>query len=201
MEVLVVESEPGAAAIASAQLEAAGHRVFRCHDAGARPFPCRGLNPGHCPLEENEIDVALTVRCRSNPRPTPFEDGVSCALRYRVPVVVAGRTAIDPFAPFPVAVAGVDDVVETCERAASGPQVGHEGIAVKALDQTLTLAEVPTEEATASVRRRGSGLQITLHVPAETPQKVRDVAAVRVVGGVRGYDPHAPRIEIICEDV
>ncbi|MGZ4690569.1 MAG: hypothetical protein ACXWAY_13165, partial [Acidimicrobiia bacterium] len=62
MEVLVVESEPGAAAIAIAQLEAAGHRVARCHEPGSRAFPCAGLDPGRCPLEEDAIDVVLTVR-------------------------------------------------------------------------------------------------------------------------------------------
>ncbi len=200
MEVLVLESEPGAAAIAIGQLEAAGHRVKRCHERGERAFPCVGLDPGTCPLEDDAIDVVLTVRSRSTARPSPLEDGITCALRRRVPVVVAGRTAINPFAQYAVTVAGIDDVVETCEQAATGPQVEHEAIATRLLVETLRSAGVPTEPAGASVRRSGRGLHITLHAPREASKKVRDVAAVRVAGAVRAFDPHAPRIEITCED-
>ncbi len=127
MDVLVVESDPGAAAVAIAQLQAAGHRVERCHEPGARAFPCAALNPGRCPLEDGEIDVVLTVRARSHPRPSQLEDGVTCALRQHVPVVVAGRTNLNPYARYDVAVAGVDDVVETCELAANGPQARPRG--------------------------------------------------------------------------
>jgi hypothetical protein len=201
MEVLVVESEPGAAGVAITELEAAGHRVQRCHEPGARAFPCAGLDPGRCPLEEGEIDVALTVRARPDSRPTAFEDGITCALRRHVPVVVAGHTTIDPFAQYPVTVAGTDDIVESCERAATGPQVGHEAAAMKALDQTLELAGLSTEPARASVRRSGQGLRVTLHVPPGTPKNVRDIASVRVVGAVRAFDPHAPQIEISCQDL
>ncbi len=201
MEVLVLESEPGAAAVAIADLEAAGHRVKRCHEPDDRSFACAGLDPGRCPLEDDAIDVVLTVRAHAGRRPSPLEDGVTCALRRRVPVVVAGRTTIDPFAQFPVTVTGIDDVVGTCERVATGHQPQHEGVAVKALDQTLGLAGIPTESAAASVRRTGDGLQITLHVPEETPKKVRDVASVRVAGAVRAFDPHARHIEIACEDL
>lgn len=200
MEVLVLESEPGVAAIASAQLQAAGHRVKRCHEGGARAFPCAGLDPGRCPLEDEAIDVVLTVRVRSSARPSPLEDGVTCALRRRVPVVVAGRTNVHPFAQFAVTVAGVDNIVESCERSVTGPQAEHEGIAARALRQTLDRAHLPTGAADASVRRSGRGLRISLHVPSDTPMKVRDIASVRVAGAVRAFDPHAARIEIICDD-
>ncbi len=201
MEVLVLESEPGAAAIAIAQLEAAGHRVRRCHEPGARAFPCAGLDPGHCPLEDDAIDVVLTVRARSSGRPSPLEDGITCALRRHAPVVVAGRKSISPFAQYPVTITGIDDVVDACERAATGPQIEHEGVATKKLDETLGHAGLGTEAAAASVRRNAIGLRITLHVPGETPKKVRDIASVRVAGAVRAFDPYAPRIEITCENL
>lgn len=200
MEVLVVESEPGAAAIAIAQLKAGGHQVKRCHEPGARAFPCAGLDPGHCPLEDDAIDVALTVRARTRPRPSPLEDGVICALRRRAPVVVAGRTTLNPFAPYPVTIAGVD-VVEACERAATGPQLEHEGVGTRVLEETLARAGLPTEAGRVLVHRSGSGLRITLSFPAETSKKVREIASVRVAGAVRAFDPHAPRIDISCEDL
>jgi hypothetical protein len=199
MEVLVLESEPGAADKATAQLEAAGHRIQRCHKPGARAFPCVGIDPGRCPLEQDPIDVVLTVRARPNLSPSASEDGVSCALRRHTPVVVAGRTTANPYAQYPVTVAGIDDVVAACERAVSGPQVEHESVATRVLDETLGHAGLASEAATASVHRTGEGLRITLLVPEETPRKVRDVASVRVTGAVRRFDPYAPRIEITCQ--
>jgi hypothetical protein len=201
MEVLVVESDPGAAVIAIAQLEAAGHSVRRCHEVGAPAFPCSGLEPGHCPLEESAIDVVLTVRGSGHARPTPLEDGVTCALRRHAPVVVAGRTTLNPFERYPVTLAGVDDIVGACERAAAGAQLGHEAVGTTALAQTLGHAGIPTAEAFVSVHRSGEGLRVQLHVPMETPKEVRDIASVRVVGALRGYDPYAPGINASCQDL
>lgn len=201
MDVLVVESEAGAASIAIAQLEAAGHRVERCHQPGTRAFPCAGLETGRCPMEHGAIDVALTVRPRPHPRPSPLEDGVTCALRRRVPVVVAGRTKLNPFSEYGAKLAGVGDVVDTCERAATGPQPGHEEVASTTLQETLTRAGLAADAARADVRRSGNGLRVTLHLPAQSTNYQRDVASVRVVGALRAYDAHSPRIEVECKEL
>jgi hypothetical protein len=185
--------------VAIAQLQAAGHRVERCHEPGARAFPCAALNPGRCPLEDGEIDVVLTVRARSHPRPSPLEDGVTCALRRHVPVVVAGRTGNHPFQQYDVAVAGVDDVVETCERAATGPQRDHEAAATRALHQTLDVAGLPLEGSRVEVHRTGAGLRANVYVPRETGKRQRDIVAVRVVGALRAFDRSTKHIEIDCE--
>lgn len=199
MEVLVVESEPAAGANAIAQLGSAGHQVKRCHEPGRRAFPCVGLDPGRCPLENDAIDVVLTVRARTNLRPSAFEDGVTCALRRHVPVVVAGRTAINPFAQYSVTDAGTGDVVDACERAATGPQLEHEGVASKELEETLRHNGLSTEAARVSVRRSGIGLRGTVLLPRETPKRVRDIASVRVVAALRAFDRQAPRIDIACD--
>jgi len=201
MEVLVVESDPGAALIAIEQLEAAGHRVRRCHEPGAPAFPCTGLDSGHCPLEEDSIDVVLTVRGPGHARPSPLEDGATCALRRHAPVVVAGSTTLNPFEEFPITIVGVDGIVEACERAAHGPQLGHEAVATTALAQTLDGSGIESADAYASVRRSGEGLRVVLHVPAETSKRVRDVASVRVVGALRAFDRTAPRIATACDDL
>ena len=200
MEVLVVESEPRAAASAALQLEAAGHQVLRCHEPDERVqgFPCVGLASGHCPLEEDDIDVVLTVRSGASPAPTALEDGVTCALRRRVPVVVAGRTAVNPFARWRVAVSD-GDVVGACERAAAARLLEHEAVATKALDWTLRYRGLPTDTASAVVRRDGGCLLVTLQVPSEAPKLVRDMAVVRVAGALRAFDPHAAKIDIGCE--
>jgi hypothetical protein len=200
MEVLVLESEPAAADAAIEALDAAGHTVVRCHDPGAGPFPCRGLDPGQCPLEHRPVRVVLDVRGRTSPRATALEDGVTCALRRRLPVVVAGKTAINPFAAFSVADAAGNDVVEACERAATGAQGDHQAVADRAL--AVTLENSGSEQTGESrVLRTADGLQVTLFVPPETARGTRDMAAVRVVGALRDFDRHARRIDIVCEDL
>ncbi len=145
MQVLVNESDPHAAGIATAQLEARGHQVKRCRDPeGSMGFPCVGLTADRCPLEDGAVDVALTVRADSHPSPTPLEDGISCALRRRIPVVVAGHTTSNPFAAFGAVAAG-HDVVGTCEQTAAARRSDHEGVASRALDWTLRFRDLPLE--------------------------------------------------------
>jgi hypothetical protein len=196
MKVLVLESETGAATIATAQLEQAGHQVLRCHEPGERAFPCRGLQGDGCPLDGEPVDVALTVRARPVGQPTALEDGVSCALRRHIPVVVAGRTTANPFSSFPVIVAG-RDVVEACERAAAGSLVQHEAVAQRALDESMRRAdEDRSESGWVEVTRRSGGLRATLHFPPGTPERLRAMASVRVVGALRAFDPSAAGIDV-----
>src|SRR3546814_11583513 len=100
MDVLLIQSRPGAARAAAESLEAAGHRVHLCHEPGEPAFPCKGLvDPSSCPLE-GHIDVALLVRPRIAPRTTAVEDGVTCALRAGVPLVEQGSQVLAPYAPW-----------------------------------------------------------------------------------------------------
>lgn len=197
MEVLVLESEPAAANAAIDALTAAGHTVVRCHDPGAEGFPCRALDPGACPLGRGSVRVVLDVRGRTSPHPTALEDGVTCALRHHLPVVVAGKTAVNPFAPFAVTDAAGHDVVAACERAADSGQAQHEAVASRALDATLRNAGLDGGEV--SVRRTDDGLVVTLRVPPEADTKTREVAAVRVVGAVRSFDRYANLIDVQVE--
>ena len=69
LRVLVIESEPGAAATACAELEAAGHTTFHCHEPHAPTFPCNTLISGkQCPLDTVDIDVALVARAVTRAR-------------------------------------------------------------------------------------------------------------------------------------
>src|SRR6478736_8118262 len=99
MEILVTESTSGVAESAAQQLEAAGHRVHRCHDGSSPAFPCAGLT-SECPLEATSIDLVLTVRGHVRTSPSPTEDGVACGLRRRIPVAVTGQTAMNPYERF-----------------------------------------------------------------------------------------------------
>jgi hypothetical protein len=91
LNVMVLESDPGASAEVECELTDAGHVVFRSHDAGASAFPCRGLvQQSECPVRSHAVDVALTVRSNHRSEPTTHEDGVARALMHRLPLVVAG---------------------------------------------------------------------------------------------------------------
>lgn len=199
MEILVVESEPRAADTAIVQLEALGHQVKRCHqpDAEEQSFPCIGLASGHCPLEEDAIDVVLTVRGHSHLNPTPLEDGITCALRRRVPVVVAGLTDPNPFERFGVTVAE-GSVTEVCEQVSTDARPDYGAVALKALDWTLNFRGLSIDDAHVAVNRVGRGLHVALHLPAGASKLVCSIAAVRVSGALRAFDSHASFIDVSC---
>jgi len=201
MDVLVVEAEPGAAAGAVAQLEAAGHRVHRCHDPGEAAFPCVGLlDDGACPLDTAPIDVALTVRAGHAGLPTIHEDGLRCALRRRLPVVVWGGADPGPLAEVQgtILAAPPADVVAVCEAAAR-EAADHARVATEMLRRTLEKAGVEPGAARASVTRREGRLAVLLDVPPGLPARLLDVLAVRVTAALREYDPHAAGIDVRTE--
>jgi len=195
MDVLVVESELGTADGAVEALERAGHRVHRCHRAGAPAFPCAGLTSAGCPLECGPIDVAVTVRFLPSRRPTLLEDGITCALRHRVPVVVAGRTPVHPFDDFDARTTAGFDVVRACEHAVR-TLPAHDEAARRALDATLARAEVDSERAAVSVGRVGGGLRVRLDLPTGIPATVAPMASVRIVAALRKFDPAAAGIDV-----
>ena len=95
--VLVVGTDDWAIQQAADGLQADGVRVLQCHQPGEPAFPCNALIEGRtCPLDIG-FDVALTVRGRPLTRPADGEMGVVCALRHRVPLVVAGMATNNPY--------------------------------------------------------------------------------------------------------
>ena len=120
LTVLVVGTEDWANEQAATVLESAGHVVLRCHEPGARPFPCNALISGQtCPLLVG-FDVVLAVRTRPAPVPSPGEVGVVCALGRNIPLVVAGLIGDKHFGDCATVVVGRnEDVVGACELAAA----------------------------------------------------------------------------------
>ena len=199
MNILVMESDPGAARQAVEDLEAAGHRVHRCHEYRAPAFPCVGLASNTCPLERAAIDVVLAVRSHVQPRPSATEDGIACALRRRVPVVVTGQTLLNPFEALG-AVPAEGDAVKACETVAAGPLLGHSAVAQGVLVDLFRLHGLPEDIGDVVVRRTSGRLDVTVHVGASVPNAIRTVAAVRITGALRSYDPYAAGIDIGCEE-
>jgi hypothetical protein len=200
VRVLVVESDRGAAVGPIADLQAAGHEVVRCHDTGQAAFPCNALaDDGSCPLETADgVDVVLDYRARPHPKPTAFEDGVSCALRRHVPLVVMGTSALNPYERWTTAVADTDDVVGACERAVARPIERLAGPARAEIRSRLRrqgmepgLADV----ADVLVRRARGQLDATVDIP-ETAIDTDESLAVAVAGVIRANDRFASRVNV-----
>jgi hypothetical protein len=194
MNVLVNEAEPGAADHAIELLEAAGHRVVRCHERGDASFPCAALVPGGtCPLRNPGVDVAVTVRRHPRARPSLLEDGIACALRARVPVVVSGTVLLNPYEELGAEVVEGEHVVGAVERMTVAASPNHSAIATDALRSAL---HSHTGDVIATVVRSRSGLQVELEaLPAVVRAAVKR-AIPRVIAALRDYDRGALRIDV-----
>ena len=198
LNVLVLESDPGAATIARHELEGAGHTVRMCHEPGCDAFPCNALRDDRtCPIVGQPIDVALDIRRRPRTQPTIREDGVACAIREHVPLVVAGPTMFSPFAQYATEMSDdTCDVVAACERAASAPLVRHGEVAGQALVATLERRSSEVD-ACVSVYRREGALFVSVAAAEELDQATKSMIAVRIVAALRAIDRYARGIDVV----
>jgi hypothetical protein len=200
LNVLLLESEPGAALVARDELETAGHNVRYCHEPGGPAFPCSALLEGHtCPLEGEAIDVALDVRRHPGSQPTLREDGVMCALREHIPVVIAGAPALSPYADYASATRDRNfDVVETVERMAGATLERHTTAAASALHDVLERRGIARTPDVAVRRLRGALLiSVSGADPLDVPTK--SMAAVRMTAAVRALDAHARGVDVVFD--
>ena len=203
MRVLVVESDRHAAANAVTDLQAAGHHVVRCHEQDLPAFPCNALCDGECPIDADAgVDVVVDYRSRPYPRPTAYEDGVTCALRHHIPLVVAGTSALNPFDKWATAIATRDDdIVATCERATQMPLERLAEPARAEVRRRLRLQPAVAETADVVVyRSKGGQLDAVVRVLDEAAE-MDDELAVAVAGVLRAHDRFAPRVNVAVERV
>jgi hypothetical protein len=197
LNVLVVESERGAAAGAIQELEGAGHSIHRCHEIGDDVFPCNALAEARdCPFDAAPIDVAVTVRAVPRSQPTVLEDGIVCAMKRHVPVVVTGRTALHPYEGWATETAPLNDVVAAVERAAGTEMPAHQAVARAALDLALSQRGVDPSCASVRVERHLRGLRVVLALPSSLSASDHDMIAVRVMGALRAADTTAAFIDV-----
>jgi hypothetical protein len=182
LDVLVVESHPGAGDAAATALEAVGHRVHRCHRPGSDAFPCVGVaEPGQCPVD-GALDVALVVRRGIQPRPSEYEQGVGCAIRAGVPLVEDGSDVLDPFAPWlHERVRG--DAVAACESAAADDALA--AVAETAMGPLLDAALVPRTEVGCRLERTAGRLVIRVRSTRPLDERLRGALGVRAHDAVR----------------
>lgn len=197
MRVLLVEGQIGEADQAEEVMVRSGHEVSRCHEPGAASFPCNGLLSGDCPLEHEAIDAAVLVRTDLADTRTPREDGVRCALRRHVPLVLAGDVGGSPYADW--ATESTDDIEElpaALERAGSALLGRHTRAARRSLQSVLVQHDLDPEGAEAEVYRSGNQLMVRLHPPVEVSKQVSEMAAVRAAGAIRDVDPYASKVDV-----
>jgi hypothetical protein len=202
MKVLLLEGEHGAADEVVRQLTVSGHEVTSCHDRDGESFPCEGMIDGHsCPLDGEGVDVALVVRGELSPSLTAREDGVRCALRRHVPLVLAGVTDGSPYVGWATAMQeGVDEVVGVVEDAAAAPLERHGAAAQRAIVDLLVQEGIDTSAVTVEVHRRRAQLRATVHHAVPLEQRVADALAVRVQAALRGLDAYATKIDVVVDE-
>lgn len=195
LNLLVLESHAGAADHSIDQLEAAGHRVHRCHDDG-RAFPCVGVSsPSECPIDQH-VDVALLVRRGVAPATTPLEDGVPCALRAGIPVVEDGTDLLDPYAEhLTTRVAHGESVVEACERAVVEAMEPLEADVAAALVPFLEANGMQAGDVGVRLEPLGELLRIHLHTADLSPTLLGQLS-VKAVDTVRAMRRSWATIEV-----
>lgn len=200
LNVMVLESERGAAGEAERELIEAGHVVLHCHEAGAPAFPCVGLiDESQCPLRSHVVDVALTVRSRVRSQPADAEDGVRCALMQHVPLVVAGPSALDPYDGLETrALDRTYDVVSACEEAASAELTAH----ARRAEMVIVAAIGPARASVArvAVTRRTGGLFVEVTGIDDLSHEERETLVVRIYGALRAFDRTARTIDVVTGD-
>jgi hypothetical protein len=201
LRVLVTEDVRGAADEAVAELEQAGHTVLRCCEPTGAAFPCAALRDGsRCPLDA-QIDVALAVRRHSHPRPTRREVGVSCALKARVPLVVAGHGGCDPFAQWESEfLPRTHQIVEACERVARAPLWEHGRRADRAIREVLRTHGYRGVSAPVTVQRLDGRLVVHVRATKEIPKQLHGMISVRIVAALRDHDRDAAGIDVAITD-
>ncbi len=194
MRVLMLESHPGVASDAVAELTRAGHTIERCSTPDRR-FPCRGIaGAGDCPLD-GHVDVALMAR---DPGDSHLEYGAICAARSRVPVVALSAAAWDG-PEIPWSTVTDEHVTEACERAASDGGAHAAVVAARLVALGVVAAAelaAPLPDVAFAVDRRGPRLQMT--VTLTEPVRGREDEIVRVgAQALRDYDRQAAVIDVV----
>ena len=200
MRILVLESEGGTSEPVVDELMAAGHDVARCHDPAGPAFPCNGLKDHRdCPLDAGTISVAVLTgdHAPAHEHSESGEQGARCALRQYIPLVVVGHQKHSSVSSYATGfAAGPEAVVAAVEFAASSHLPRHEQVAVDAFRLALDTHGLTDVAARVQATLDDRGVRVVLLPSEKIPDKVAEVAGVRVAGAVRAIDPDAAMISV-----
>ncbi len=196
MKILMSEIATDQARVAASILKGAGHDVVTCGDVGHRAIACAALRGEACPIETQDIDVALYVD-RSEPAGL-LDEGLLCALRHFIPLVVATSSPVvlpDPFGSWAAAICDMDQLDCAIRAAAKAPLQAHSVAAERAANGVLSNAgSSATWEAV--VRRDGRRLRVELSSPEEVEPDLCARSAVRAEGAIREIDRVSQTIDV-----
>lgn len=196
MQVLMTELATDRARTAAALLETRAHEIVTCGDDVPRTVTCAALRGGSCPLDRQTIDVVLHVERADGPGLA--DEGVVCALRRFVPLVVAARgqaSAADPFVGWAAAVCDLDELEEALTEAAAAPPPAHSAAAARAANTVLASAGCVTSWQ-AVARRQSGRLRVELISEQPLDRELCARSAVRAEGAIRELDAMTASIDV-----
>lgn len=204
----MVEQDTEPASRLAQRLVEAGHSVHVCHDEGvcADSGVCVAVQGHPCPLTLAPMDLFLDVVSpvpgtpgvdRSGVEVLLKEEGILCAKRHMIPIVLVGATEAHPFGRFATTQRPDLPRVGDLEAVASSPLPDHSTVAIAALRSALRGRGIGAERAEAEVRRRNGGLVLHIDVGAPAAHDTAQAIAIRVGQAVRAMDPWASSLDII----
>jgi hypothetical protein len=196
MRVLMLESHPGVANHAVAELTEAGHTIVRC-DTPDRRYPCRGLKAvADCPLDEH-VDVAVLVQEIGTHH---VEHGAVCAARCRIPVVAVDSADLATRFPITAWTTAADsDLVDQCERASHDGRAHTQAVAARLVALGVVApAELqrPNGTVTISVDRGADRLLMTIEL-ADSVRDREDQIMRTATQALRDFDRRSAVIDIV----
>jgi hypothetical protein len=198
LDVLLLEDRIGAGEVERTVLEAAGHRVHRCHDRNDDDgFACRGITgEGRCPLD-GPIDVALLIRRRDTRGRPALADATRCVLRHDVPIVDEGAEADDPRTPWiNQQVEPGESLVSACLHAADRAQEPLRRSIIERIRPALDAANISPDTVTTDIYREGDALIVRLGAPTDNDPRLVQALSVRVLDAVRATRTTHGRVDV-----
>jgi hypothetical protein len=124
------------------------------------------------------------------------EDGVACALRAHIPLVVAGRDMLNPYEEWADEVVEDGDVAAACESVVSAPSRDHSEVASDALREAVRRRSGSAGDVDALVWRDHDRLRVRLEGVDDLDRPSRGLAVADVAAALRAFDAHIPKIDI-----
>jgi len=176
-------------------LEEGGCDVVRCKETPAPTFACRGF-VGRCPIDDGVAAAVVAGKTAIEGHPV---DGASCAVRRRVPLVVAGLPADHPYGRW--VAAEVRDprrhLLAAMEEVTTRPSPDHSAIAQSAALVLLARwgqGEVPVRAAV--FRAEDGRLRADVRAGRVLPRDLVHSLAETVRSRLRMHDTDAASIDV-----